>query len=364
MVKHTHKDREAGLAARTPEVSAEDASELQAIGQGIQSLGRRTTEQGFELGDYLARAKAILAERALGAWVKAICKFTPKTARNYIAIHENLAAYKERLVATGTSPTTLFVLAYADREKVEDVLAALEAGEELTVSQVKTMVGATPPKKTADDAVLYRGGMAGLRGIAQLKVEQDAVKFLQLVTGILARVEKALEPLARKRAVLKGSLQEGVMNDCRHAHDLINSIAAPLQPSMVASVNWRPAKLPEGTTWRKVQTLLGKMGGSDWPGKDDFVSWLQTEVIPLLRFVVHGDPVEEEGLAEERVAPADPVEQADDKGLLTYDAMPPQVQATMDAALDIVPSAKRNEIRAQIVYDTRPMKRGLRRVAA
>ncbi len=108
MAKYTHKKILAKLAAKAAkaadDVSPEDVSELQAIGDDIRCLGRRTNQQAYELGGYLARAKAILPERKLGAWCKAICKFTPKTARNYIAVYENLSVYKERLVATGDVP--------------------------------------------------------------------------------------------------------------------------------------------------------------------------------------------------------------------------------------------------------------------
>jgi hypothetical protein len=369
MTAYTQKKISGILAAKAAkgadEVSPEDASELKTIGEGIRSLGRRTTEQGFELGGFLARAKAILPERALGAWVKAICKFSTKTGRNYIAVHENLADYKERLVAAGIASTTLFVLAYADIEKVEDVLTAFEAGEDLTVAQVKTMVGATPPKKEAEESLPEIGGAAGLRKIAELKVEEDSERFFQIVTSVLRRIEEAMEPLANKRAVRKGALQEAIVHNCRNAHDLINSIAAPMQPSMVKGVNWQPAKLAEGTPWRKVQALLHKMGGVDsWPAKEDFAPWLQNEVVPLLRFVIHGEALP--GDAEDHIE-ADVAGQSEDEAddvLLTYGHMPSAVQDTIDNALQIVSPDNRDEIRAQILFDPRPSKRQYKKLAA
>lgn len=371
MTKYTHKKISAKLAGKAvkaaDDVSPEDVSELRAIGEDIRSLGRRTNLQAYELGGYLARAKAILPERELGAWVKAICKFTPKTARNYIAVYENLSLYKERLVATATSPTVLFVLAYAEEQKVEEVLTALEAGEELTVAQVKQMVGVSTAKKAAPDAEsLNMGGLAGLRKVADLKIEQDAVRFLGLTTSILKKVEKALEPLARNRAVLKGALCDAVTYDCRHAHDLINSLAAPLRPDVTPHLNWRPEKLPDGTNWRKVQALLHRMGGTeDWPDRASFVPWLQNEVVPLLRFVVHGEPLP--GDVEEEEAGSDvavEIEQEADDELLDYDQMPPTVRKQIDSALEIVPPENRDELRTKIVFDPRPFKRQPKRMAA
>lgn len=371
MTKYTHKKISAKLAAKAvkaaDDVSPEDVSELQAIGEDIRSLGRRTSQQAYELGGYLARAKAILPERKLGAWVKVICKFTPKTARNYIAVYENLSVYKERLVATATSPTMLFVLAYAEEQKVEEALAALEAGEELTVAQVKQMIGVSTGKKAAPVADnLNMGGLAGLRKVADLKIEQDAARFLGLTTSILKKVEKALEPLSRNRAVRKGALCDAVTYDCRHAHDLINSLAAPLRPDVTPHLNWRPEKLPDGTNWRKVQALLHRMGGTeDWPDRASFVPWLQNEVVPLLRFVVHGEPLP--GDAEEEEASSDvavKIEQEADAGLLGYGQMPLPVRDQIDSALDTVAPDGRDELRTKLVFDARPFKRQLKRLAA
>lgn len=371
MTKYTHKKISAKLAAKAvkaaDDVSPEDVSELRAIGEDIRSLGRRTNQQAYELGGYLARAKAILPERELGAWVKAICKFTPKTARNYIAVYENLSLYKERLVATATSPTMLFVLAYAEEQKVEEVLAALEAGEELTVAQVKQMVGVSTAKKAAPVAdSLNMGGLEGLRKVADLKIEQDAARFLGLTTSILKRVEKALEPLARNRAVLKGALSDAVMYDCRHAHDLINSLAAPLRPDVTPHLNWRPEKLPDGSNWRKVQALLHRMGGTeDWPDRASFVPWLQNEVVPLLRFVVHGEPLP--GDVEEEEAGSDvavEIEREAHDELLGNDQMPLPVREHIDSALETVAPDGRDELKTKIMFDARPFNRQPKRMAA
>ncbi len=272
-------------------LSRAQEDELKWLRDAFQSLGRRTTAQAYEVGDYLSRAKSILPEKALGAWIKAVCKFTPKTGRNYIAVHTNLMDYKERFVAAAVAPTVLFVLAYAEQSDVERVISAIETGEQLTVAQVKVMVGVEAKRKVAStDDALNVGGLAGLRKAAELKTTQDVAQFHGLMSAVLKRVEKAMEPLAKGRAVKKGMLQEAIVYDCRHAHDLLNSIAAPMKAELVAHVNWRPARLPEGSAWRKVQALLHRMGGVEkWPERTEFVGWLQDEVIPALRFVVHGE---------------------------------------------------------------------------
>lgn len=305
MAKYTHKKRQAIAETKQGRtLSRAQQDELKWLGDAFRSLGRRTTAQAYEIGDYLSRAKSILPEKELGAWIKEVCKFTPKTGRNYTAVHTNLMDYKERLEAAAVAPTILFVLAYAERQYVEAVIAAIEAGEQLTVAQVKAMVGVAAKKRVASsDEALNVGGIAGLRKAAELKTSQDMAQFHGLMAAVLKRVEVAMEPLAKGRAVKKGQLQDAIIYDCRHAHDLLNSIAAPMKAEMVQSMNWRPARLPEGSAWRKVQVLLHRMGGADdWPDRTGFVDWLRDEVVPLMRFVVHGEPLVS---AEEDLATAE-----------------------------------------------------------
>lgn len=362
MAKYTQKKIAANLAAKAAagdeEISPEQQGELKELGEGIRSLGRRSTKQALELGGYLARAKAILPERQLGAWVKAICKFTPKSARNYIAIHENLSAYEDRIVEAAIAPTTLFVLAYADQPYVEHVLSAFEAGEQLTVAQVKSMVGVTPGKKVERlDDTFNAAGLVGLREVAQVKVQQDTVRFIELVTAILTRVEEALKPRENNKPVVKKTLQEKVMLDCRHAHDLLNSIAAPLVPDATSYMNWRAAKLPHGTAWRKVQNLLSLMGGSTWPERASFVPWLQNDVVALLRFVVHSEAIAGE-------PDIDATDTNDTEDLIPFDQMPPNVQDIVENALEIVPLEEREEMKGMILFDPKPSKRQYKKLAA
>jgi hypothetical protein len=142
----------------------------------------------------------------------------------------------------------------------------------LVTWQTNRNIAAKKAAPVADS--LNMGGLAGLRKVADLKIEQDAARFLGLTTSILVKVEKALEPLSRNRAVLKGALSDAVMYDCRHAHDLINSLAAPLRPDVTPHLNWRPEKLPEAPTggrcrpsciaWVALRT--GQIGRGLYPG--------------------------------------------------------------------------------------------------
>jgi len=281
----------AGAAAAAGDLVPETENALRRALEKIVALNRDSTNHAFELGACFAEIKALVPERGFGRCLKVFTDYTVRSAWNYISIHERLEVYRDALLKHAVLPTVMFELAKGEPAQIEAVIARMADGERIKVKDVREMLG-TKPKRKSDAAILNAGGPAGLRKVAEWKIDRDAVQFGQLMSAVLDQVEKALEPLAAGRAVRKGALQDKIVHDCRHAHDLVNSIAAPLQPQMVRSDNWRPARLPEGTVWREVQTLLHRMGGVEsWPGRDDFVPWLQNEVVPLLRFVVHGEPL-------------------------------------------------------------------------
>lgn len=281
----------AGAAAAAGDLAPETDNALRRALEKIVALNRDSTHHAFQLGACFAEIKALVPERGFGRCLRVFTDYTVRSAWNYISIYERLAAYREALLMHAVLPTVMFELAKGEPAQIEAVIARMADGERIKVKDVREMLG-TKPKRKSDAAILNAGGPAGLRKVAEWKIDQDAVQFGQLTSAVLEQVEKALKPLAVGRAVRKGALQDKIVHDCRHAHDLINSIAAPLQPQMLRIDNWRPARLPEGTVWREVQKLLHRMGGAEsWPGRDDFVPWLQNEVVPLLRFVVHGEPL-------------------------------------------------------------------------
>ena len=134
-------------------------------------------------------------EKAFAAWVKSTCGFTLRSARNYVAVFQQLDFYHDRIEAAAVPPTVLFAIAGAKEKDIENVLAAFENGEKPTVAKVRQMIGSVPPKKA--EAGLTVGGLAGLRQAADLKLKTDIARFNELTTEVLARVEKALEPLEK-----------------------------------------------------------------------------------------------------------------------------------------------------------------------
>lgn len=330
------------------------ATALRRVAEKIIALSKTSGAHSFDLGCTLAEAKSLVPEKAFGKWLSTFSDYTVRSAWNYISIHERLQEYREQLLSHAVMPTVMFELAKGDPAQIEMVVARIADGERIRVKDVREMLG-TKPKSKSDVAVFDAAGVAGLRKVAAAKIDEDAARFLEL---ILTNVEKSLKPLADKKPVVKKTLQEKVVHDCRHAHDLLNSVAAPLVPDATAYMNWRAAKLPEGTVWRSVQDLLHRMGGADnWPERAAFVPWLQNEVVPLLRFVVHGEAV-----AGKR--DTDEADDTDFEDLIPFDQMPGKIQATVENALEIVSPENRDKIRSIITFNPNSSKRLHKKLAA
>ncbi|WP_275785408.1 hypothetical protein [Pararhizobium gei] len=328
MNQDNHKDARGKPVSNAPigaVTEPEAKSALQRAADKIIALNKRSGAHAYDLGCTFAEAKPLVPEKAFGKWLATFSDYTVRSAWNYISIHERLSAYREQLLAHAVMPTVMFELAKGEPAQVEAVIARLADGERIRVKDVREMLGRKP--KSKGDATFDTAGVAGLRKVAAAKTDADVAQLQKMLEIVLTQVELALEPLANKKPVVKKPLQDKVVLPCRHAHDVLNSIGAPLQPDATSYMNWRAAKLPEGTVWRKVQDLLYQMGGADdWAKGRAFVPWLQNEVVPLLRFVVHGEAVveiEAHLIAEPDV---DETDTSDIEGLIPVGQLPPSVE--------------------------------------
>ncbi|WP_426129724.1 hypothetical protein [Pararhizobium sp. PWRC1-1] len=304
----------------------EAISALQRAADKIIALNKRSGAHAFDLGCTFAEAKPLVPEKAFGKWLATFSDYTVRSAWNYISIHERLQNYREQLLAHAVMPTVMFELAKGEPEQIEAVITRMADGERIRVKDAREMLG-RKPKVKSDLATFDTAGVAGLRKVAAAKTDTDVARFQKMLEIVLNEVELALEPLAKKKPVVKKPLQDKVVLPCRHAHDLLNSIGAPLQPDATTYMNWRAAKLPEGTVWRNVQDLLHRMGGADdWAKGRAFVPWLQNEVVPLLRFVVHGEAVAEIAADLIAVSDVDETDTSEIEGLIPLDQMPSPVE--------------------------------------
>ena len=272
MVLHTQKTKKTKAKARplTPE-EREHAPLLRDVAAAVAAVKRRDAEQSYELGEHLARAKNVLQERALGAWVKENCGFTPRLARSYIAVHTHLQVFRSRLVAAAVKPTILLTLANADPEKVEEVVEAIEADGRLSVVQVKRML--KPDAGTEDAAIPTAGGRQGLMRAAHEKLKTHTAHFAKEAAVVLKEVEVAVTALQAGKHVAKSAL-----------YDKLGAAAGRAREHLAAAVETEVDK-----DWKKVRMALGRLSElPNWPGRTEFPGWLVATVFPLLQFAVLG----------------------------------------------------------------------------
>lgn len=272
MVIHTQETRKTKTKARvlTPE-ERENAPLLREVAAAVAAVKRRDAEQSFELGEHLARAKEVLPEKALGAWVKENCGFTARLARSYIAVHTHLQAFRSRLVAAGVKPTILLTLANADPEKVEAVVQAIEADGRMSVVQVKRMLKADA--NAENQANLIVGGRQGLFRAAQERLKTRAALFGKEAAVVLKEVEAAVSALQAGKTVAKSALFHKLGGAAARARDHLSKIN----------------EVDADQDWKGVRIVLNDLSvPSYWPDKAEFTDWLVGTVLPRLQFAVLG----------------------------------------------------------------------------
>ncbi len=255
---------------------------LEDVTRKLRLLNRMSTEHAFAIGQEFQRAKAIIPPKSFGRWLKPVAGYSVKAASYYISVHENLADYKDRLIAAAVAPTTMFIMARGAKVGIETALRAFENGERLTGKQVQAIFDADNGIGRSEETpiLLNAPGLAGLKKAAAAKQAAEIALFRAMIASIRQEVQAALKPLERRRPVFKKHLADKIALDCRHAHDLLCSIAVPVKPGLFPYNNWTHGTFDKGTDWYKVQMLLFRAGSVEaWPDRSDFVEWLLYEML-------------------------------------------------------------------------------------
>ena len=280
---------------------------LEASVSHILDLGRRTTEQTFELGDHLASAASLLPEGTFDKWVKRRCGYAPRTARNYLAVFRNLTPYRDELVDVSAGSTVLFHLASATPEQVKEAIRFAEENERLQVADVKAILAGDEGAKSkpVGPDLHAMGGVNGLKAIIAAKVRDGVKAFLAHIAMICQAIEAAL---AKKR-VIKEALAKEIQEVARVARAELESLALFIEPEVDLSRGARGTRFPKGSHWAAVHETLYNLGGVDaWPKSGEMRGWLETQVLPVLNWAVATErkpewPLEE-GAAAAPVGPA------------------------------------------------------------
>lgn len=304
---------------------------LESSASRIFDLGRRTTEQTFELGDHLDEAAALLDEGIFAKWVKNRCGIAPRTASGYMAVFRNLGDFRDDLVDLSVGSTVLFHLAHAPHEKIREAIAHAEEHGRLRVSDVKAILanGDEVEDKGVRGNVYADGGITGLKALIAIKT-RDGLKLL------IARIQMIcdfIDAALKKSRVIKDTLAQEINDSACIALLELENLAMFVQPINDQRRNACPAAFPKGSEWGRVAEVLKKLGVKDnWPKMAELRGWLQMEVLPVLEWAISKDRKPNWPLA-----PA-----ADDKTMIA---------AAIDDAAEVMPEAEAEQVGALVEAD-------------
>ncbi len=269
----------------------------------MHSIGRKTTEAAFQLGDQLVVIKECYPEEAEWKdWVKTRGGMNMRTAENYLGLPTRLGTFRERLITCAVPSTVCYGLANVDPAVVEDIVGRYENGPRPTLAEVRAIANGSAsaePDVAIDPADV--GGLAGLRALGIGKAKSGTKVVGERVAGILDRIDPALERHWRGKRVAKADLAKAIVYEARRASSELQNVAVFVEPNDYGPVwNVNPISFPVDSGWRKVSDILYTLGGIEsWPASDKVGTWLVDEVIPTLEWAIGRKPKAEKGAEPE-----------------------------------------------------------------
>ncbi|WP_449313877.1 hypothetical protein [Rhizobium sp. F40D2] len=267
-------------------IGAQSKRALEATAFNIQALGRRSTEQAFELGDLLEQASELVEPGTFEKWVSQRCDISSKTARNYRSVARNLAPYRTRAVELAVSPTVLFHLASAPEEKVQAALAFAEEHEGIRVSEVKALLadGAEEASEEVTRTELAEvGGLSGLRALIDLKTKSGVAAFVENAAMLAKTVEDILQSKPRGKRLQKKALVPVLEPLGRIAKRSLGNVLLLDAPGDIDVRKLSATELAPGSRWHRVFETLDDVGDREaWPEAKELEPWLSQELLPLL----------------------------------------------------------------------------------
>jgi hypothetical protein len=268
----------------TLEIDASARARLESMASFIADLGRRSTEQTFELGDHLHSASEVLAEGAFDTWVKKRCGLNARSARNYRAVFRNLSDYRDTLVDLSIGATVLIHLSSAKPEQIDDAIAFAQEQGRLTVADVKTILLGDAAGGSQEDVDPFAvGGIDGLKALIAVKVRDG----LKSYTAHIEAIRQAVEASLASKRVIKETLAREIQDLARVTLQELHSLALFVEPKIEMGYNPRSTTFAKGSYWKMVNDLLYKLGGVDyWPKSGEMRDWLANTVLPTLEWAI------------------------------------------------------------------------------
>lgn len=268
-------------------------------------LGRKSTHTVFEWGRIAAALHGLADDQKhFAKLAKGVLKLSRTGAENYKRVHEHLAPYRDRLVRVGMIASGLYDLATVEPEQVEEVLGVREAGQELTLAQIKAIVGKGGTTATSPDD----GGPEGLKAAIAEKTAFATKLFSDTLYQMLRDVHVALEPHRAGGQVNKGKALDALMHPARLAGGLVESLsyAAQIPGDRVPAGTIHVLPVAENR-WVTLRRVLYKMGSAEsWPKAEAAGTWLAETVVPEFEWALGSDRAEKaKAVLEERAAAAE-----------------------------------------------------------
>lgn len=265
--------------------SAEAAVALEKLRLAFGELGRRSTQHVFECGAVMEAVHELAPDQKVFAkWAKKIFGMSRTGAENIARVHRNLKHHRARLVKLGLAASSLYVLATAEDDKVEEVVTLAETGKPLSVAEVKAMVGVEGKAAASPDD----GGPEGLRAAVAVKTAFATSGLFETLFNMLRELHIALEPHHEGRGINKGQAIGAVIYDARLAGGLIESLVyaaqVPGKPFPAGVIHVMPV---EDNRWFRLRRTLYDMGSEQsWPKDGKSGAWLADTVVPQFEWAL------------------------------------------------------------------------------
>lgn len=318
----TQRERSARVTDLPPSIAAPAAGEapdyvalgipveavpaLEAARVRLVALGRLETSHVFEYGAVIHDVREAAPDQATFAkWSKKILNLSRRGAENYVAVHRVLGPYRSRVESLRMKSSTLYLMASASPERIEDLLLQQEAGRKLAVKEVKEILREGDQPKTEKRAA-SRGGIAGLKAQIAEKTSCGVAAMMDTAVDILKAIHVALEPHRQGKRVPKDATMRPLIHPARLLCEQLESLIWLAQPAgqgfQEGVVHVMP--LSRDDEWYKLWRMLQDLGGYEtWPQAADIGTWLSETVVPQLEWLV-GDRAEKAAAVIDEMAKA------------------------------------------------------------
>lgn len=275
------------------DIPVEAVPALEAARVRLAALGRLETSHVYEYGAVIHDVREAAPDQATFAkWSKKVLNLSRRGAENYVAVHRVLGPYRSRVEDLRLKPSTLYLMASARPERIEDLLSQQEAGRKLAVKEVKAILreGDEPIERRA----VSRGGVAGLRAQIAEKTACGAAAMMDTAVDVLKAIHIALEPHRQGKRVPKDATMRPLIHPARLLREQLESLIWLAQPAgqgfQDGVVHVMP--LSRDDDWYRLWAMLQDLGGYEsWPQAADIGTWLTDTVVPQLEWLV-GDRAE------------------------------------------------------------------------